>query len=212
MSVWSITCAATSRKVLRQHTPANWVDNVLTWELDPDNTNTVFLAEGGLAPYLGREPRVYRCPADNALSDIQRRAGWSQRVRSYSMNAMVGDAGEASAGGVNANNPDYVQFFTTSQFRDTAGIFVFIEEHPDSLNDGYFLDKPDDFEWIDLPASTHDGAATLSFADGHAEVHRWVCPSTRRPPQPDTGPLPFAPPEVETADLEWLTQRISVDR
>jgi len=27
---------------------------------------------------------------------------------------------------------------------------------------------------IDFPASYHNGAAGLSFADGHSEVHRWV--------------------------------------
>jgi prepilin-type N-terminal cleavage/methylation domain-containing protein len=29
----------------------NWVDNVMTWELDADNTNTAFLSESPLRPY-----------------------------------------------------------------------------------------------------------------------------------------------------------------
>ncbi len=29
-------------------------------------------------------------------------------------------------------------------------------------------------EFIDLPASYHNGACGISFADGHAEVHKWL--------------------------------------
>src|ERR1035437_3704340 len=74
-------------------TNLNWVNNVMDWELHPDNTNLAGITEASLAPYAG-SVGIYRCPADYVLSDIQRSAGWSARVRSYSMNAMVGDAGE----------------------------------------------------------------------------------------------------------------------
>ena len=97
------------------------------------------------------------------------------------MNAMVGDAGEFTHGGTNVNNPSYHQFLKLSDFTATPDIFVFIEEHPDSINDGYFLNKAYEPEWTDLPASYHNGSANLSFADGHAELHHWIIPSTRRP-------------------------------
>ena len=34
---------------------------------------------------------------------------------------------------------------------------------------------------IDYPASTHNGSGGLSFADGRAEVHKWLDPRTRLP-------------------------------
>ena len=169
----------------------NWTSSIMSWELDPDNTNTVRLTQGGLGPYTGPAPKIYRCPTDFAVSDIQAQAGWGSRVRSISMNAMVGDAGEYSADGVNVNNPDYRQFFKLGQMPSPSSIFVFIEEHPDSINDGYFLNKPDSHEWMDLPASNHGGAANLAFADGHLETHKWRFASTRPPAQPDAAALPL---------------------
>src|SRR5438445_8445760 len=83
-----------SRKILAQKNPLNWVNNILNWELDPDNTNTAFITEASLAPYSQRSLEIYRCPADHVLSGVQQHAGWTARVRSYSMNAMVGHPGD----------------------------------------------------------------------------------------------------------------------
>ena len=94
----------------------NWVNNIMSWELDPDNTNTTFVSQGNFAGYANRTAGIYRCPADRALSQIQRRAGWTARVRSYSMNAMVGDAGENSRYGTNFFNPQYKQFKKSMDF------------------------------------------------------------------------------------------------
>ena len=71
----------------------NWSTPVMDWERNSDNTNSSLLTEGGIGPYTGRSPRIYKCPKDNYVSDIQGKLGWSTRVRSLSMNAMVGDAG-----------------------------------------------------------------------------------------------------------------------
>jgi prepilin-type N-terminal cleavage/methylation domain-containing protein/prepilin-type processing-associated H-X9-DG protein len=190
----------------------NWVNNVMTWELDADNTNIALLSVGGLGPYVQGAARLYACPADTALSDLQRQAGWSGRVRSISMNAMVGDAGAFTTGGTNVNVPGYRQFFRQSQIPDAARIFVFLEEHPDSINDGYFLNKPWTWEWIDLPASYHRGAGNLAFADGHIETHQWLLSSTRPPARPDAAPLPLALKAEERADFDWLMERTSVTR
>ena len=50
-------------------------------------------------------------------------------------------------------NPEYQQFLRLSDFRNPAGIFVFLDEQPDSISDGYFLNRNDEFERIDLPAA-----------------------------------------------------------
>jgi prepilin-type processing-associated H-X9-DG protein len=189
----------------------NWTSPVLNWELDSDNTNLVLQTEGGVGPYLNRNADVYRCPSDSVVSDVQAAAGWNRRVRSVSMNMMIGDAGEFSRSGANVNNPDYRQFFKTTQVPAPARIFVFIEEHPDSINDGYFIDQPETSRWLDLPASWHSGAANLSFADGHSETHRWRFASTKPPPRPDAARLPFNVPAVERGDFEWLMDRMSIE-
>ena len=188
----------------------NWVNNVMSWELDADNTNATLLTSGGLGPYCSGVATLYRCPSDRALSDIQRQAGWTERVRSVSMNAMLGYAGEFMRGSINTNNPGYVQFFTLSQIPQPSQIFALVEEHPDSINDGYFLNKYGTQEWIDLPASYHDGAANFAFADGHAESHRWRYASTMPPPWPDAARLPFEVAEKEDADWYWLMARTTV--
>ncbi len=191
-------------------TNANWVNNNLTWELDADNTNTATLTEAALGHYANRVASIYRCPADRTLSKIQQRAGWTSRVRSYSMNAMIGDAGALSGTGFNQNNPDYVQFFRLTDIPHPSDIFVFVEEHPDSINDGYFLNQFYTLHWIDLPASDHDGAAPFAFADGHALMRRWVDATTRQPSVPGILDFPVPVHRNETTDLSWVMHHTSV--
>jgi prepilin-type processing-associated H-X9-DG protein/prepilin-type N-terminal cleavage/methylation domain-containing protein len=190
----------------------NWVNNVLDWSTDPMNTNVALLFAGGIGPYLSSQKAVYRCPADSVVSKDQRDLGWNSRVRSYSMNAMIGDAGEFTTGGFNTNNPSYQQFFALTEIPQPSDIFVFIEEHPDTIRDGYFLNNAYAYQWTDLPASYHSGGANLVFADGHAEYQRWKIGSTRVPP----APLAFDPTHVlqggERRDFYWLMQRMSVRR
>ena len=83
----------------------NWTSPVMSWELDSDNTNTVLVTRGGIGPYTSDAYRIYRCPSDRVVSDLQSGAGWTTRVRSLSMNAMVGNAGAFSRTGTNVNNP-----------------------------------------------------------------------------------------------------------
>ena len=187
----------------------NWANSVLNWELDLDNTNTVLNTGASLGGYVGRAAQVFRCPSDHALSAIQRSAGWAERSRSISMNAMVGDAGEFMTGDGNRNNPSYYQFRKASEFNSASETFVFIEEHPDSINDGYFLNRAYNYEWNDLPASWHNGGANLAYGDGHCEPHKWVNSTTRKPGRPDAADLPMALAEGERADFYWLLKRTS---
>jgi prepilin-type N-terminal cleavage/methylation domain-containing protein/prepilin-type processing-associated H-X9-DG protein len=203
--------AAEIKRLAAQEQFWGWTSSVLSWELDPDNTNTDLLTRGGIGPYTSRAARIYKCPCDVAVSDVQAQAGWTERVRSMSMNAMIGNAGEFTSGGANVNNPDYQQFFKLSQIPQPAQIFVLIEEHPDSINDGYFLNQPDSLQWHDLPASYHDGAANVSFADGHVEKHKWLAASEKPAPRPDAAHLPFPVPPAGRVDYDWLMARTTLD-
>jgi prepilin-type processing-associated H-X9-DG protein len=87
---------------------------------------------------------------------------------------------------------------------------VFIEEHPDTLTDGYFLNNPYVSEWVRLPASYHSGGANLAFADGHVEYHRWTVGSTRQSPRPGVVDFSVTINLEERADFDWLKQRVSI--
>ena len=98
-----------------------------------------------------------------------------------------------------------------------AMLFVFIDEHPDTINYGDFAVVWTDAEnlakakIIDMPASTHNGAGGLSFADGHAEVHRWVDPRTRPPIRQVQ--YWFSADRTQSPgnrDMLWLAQRTTV--
>ena len=204
-------------------TDLNWANNVMTWDLSSDNTNLATLTKASLAAFVGGNPGVYHCPSDHALSSLQMDAGWTLRIRSYSLNAMVGDAGSFSTNGYNLNNPTYTQFFKTTQIPQPAEIFSFLDEHPDSINDGYFLNKsPQNYyagayggsykaaQWTDLPATYHNGATAFAFADGHAALHRWSDASTVRPAQPNGANLPIGLNSKSRLDFDWVIQHMSI--
>lgn len=90
----------------------------------------------------------------------------------------------------------YKQIRELSQFTELtpAQAFVFIDEREDSINDGWFpIDMNGHYEqnfsahvMVDFPSDAHDGAATLSFADGHVEAWVWRDRRTRPPHQPNS--------------------------
>jgi len=200
------------RQTVAQHQFLDWCSSVLDWEVgNSDNTNTGLVTQGGIGPYTGRTAKIYKCPNDNYVSDLQAAAGWTARVRSISMNAMIGDAGQFSRTGANVNNPDYQQFFKLGQVPKPSQIFVFIEEHPNSIDDGYFINNPERLTWTNLPASHHNGAVNLTFADGHLETHKWLEPSTKLPIRPGVAYLPVQVAPAQRADFDWLRYRTSTE-
>jgi prepilin-type N-terminal cleavage/methylation domain-containing protein/prepilin-type processing-associated H-X9-DG protein len=201
-----------TRRTVAEGRYLNWANNVMNWELDAMNTNLALIGAGGLGPYCAGSPELFRCPSDRVLSDLQRDAGWRGRTRSISMNAMVGNAGSFMTEDYNVNNPAYRQFTRLTQIPEPSLLFVFIEEHPDSINDGYFLNRLAIREWTDLPASYHDGGANLTFADGHVQFRRWLDASTRPPARPDGARLPFAVAGDQSSDFEWLMERTTLRR
>jgi prepilin-type processing-associated H-X9-DG protein len=55
-----------------------------------------------------------------------------------------------------------------------AKTWLVIDEHPDSINDGFFINNPRTASWWqDIPASYHNGACGFSFVDGHSEIKKW---------------------------------------
>jgi prepilin-type N-terminal cleavage/methylation domain-containing protein/prepilin-type processing-associated H-X9-DG protein len=128
---------------------------------------------GSIGTYVGAAG-VYRCPADYYLDPT-----WHvPRVRSCSANCFVGGHGP-EANGVNGeqNGVDYKVFSKFSDFGTSAlGVsdcFVYLDENPLSLNDGWFLFYGNGTTINDKPAINHGTSSSFSYADGHVEFHRW---------------------------------------
>jgi prepilin-type processing-associated H-X9-DG protein len=192
----------------------SWVNNMMTWGVEPDNTNLAFITQAKMSPYMSRSINAYKCPADKVLSAAQQRLGWTGRVRSYSMNAFVGDGGEQTPGGRNPSAPDYLVFYKLSEIKNPVHIWVLMDEHADSINDGWNLPMVPGgaYNWIDMPASYHNGAGSFSFADGHSEVHRWLAASTKWPPVPGGIQYPVTVRRNERMDYLWVQERLTVLR
>jgi prepilin-type processing-associated H-X9-DG protein len=123
---------------------------------------------------------------------------------------MVGNAGVLSETGQNRNNPEYVQFFKLSSITEPAEIFVFLDEHPDSIDDGYIVNRAYRYEWNDLPASYHNGACSFTFADGHSVLHRWQSATTKQPHRAHAVALPLRLDRRDASDFYWVVRRMSV--
>jgi prepilin-type processing-associated H-X9-DG protein len=214
---WTSYAAANTDRLVANHAVQetrarrmNWVNNVMSWGLDADNTNLVHLQDGKLAPYLAQATRVYRCPADRYLSPKQRQAGWTARNRSVAMNAFLGNPTVVARN--NREHEDYVHALKFSDIAKPSEIFVFLDQHADGLDDANFFVHPELppvlQHWHDVPASYHDGSGSLSFADGHVETRPWrVGARNSRMTYADVADaLDFETP-AERADAEWLAAR-----
>ena len=199
---------------LTAKTYRNWVNNIMSWSTDQVVTNKALLEAGILGTYLRRATYVYRCPADNYVSPAQRSLGFAERTRSFSMNGFFGpftpNPNDAWASGRNTFFTSYRQWLKVTDVHKPGSFFVILEEHPDSINEGLFLNNPitTPSQWSDIPGSFHDGAINLLFADGHTEVHEWRSLTTKIPVT-----FVYLPRTFDAAgrdDYQWLKNRMAV--
>jgi prepilin-type processing-associated H-X9-DG protein len=64
--------------------------------------------------------------------------------------------------------------FTQMDKVPPALTFVFLDESPACINDGFFALIISGPAWSDVPAAWHSRGCNFSFADGHAEYWRWT--------------------------------------
>jgi prepilin-type N-terminal cleavage/methylation domain-containing protein/prepilin-type processing-associated H-X9-DG protein len=189
---------------------AGWIAGWFTWDSLSDNTNVTFLINqkyARMAPYLGATTNLFKCPADNYLSPLQQTLGWSQRARSYSASLAIGP-GNAQNG---PWDPIYQQITKMSglAFPKPAETFLYLDEHPDSINDPGFF-SPNQTSLLDVPSTLHNGAASFSFIDGHAELHRWTgCLTQARARQVQYTYINNALGSAGDPDLHWLSYHTS---
>jgi len=200
-----------------------WMDFLI---LDPDNANYGLLVNNSaslLGPY-SKNYKIYKCPADQSMAQILPGGPSYPRVRSVSMSQAVGCDEFGGAGtevGVwtpsAANGGIYAQFIKESDCSvlSASMLWVFVDEHPDSINDvGLGFQMPTSLAntaWVDVPADYHNYACGFGFADGHAEIHKWLDSRTYFPIEYNgylyNGIHPL--PQANNMDIWWMAQRTS---
>ncbi|HUA66112.1 MAG TPA: prepilin-type N-terminal cleavage/methylation domain-containing protein [Alphaproteobacteria bacterium] len=177
--------------------PTGWVNGYLDWTTtDTGNTNVLELSSGLLGDYTARITDCYRCPADVYLAPVQMAAGWSHRIRSVRINKYLACTPNETTWGSTSWGNYFTNMFKMTDIKSPASMWVFIDSHPStgdngggsSPYDGTFSLPPGGISasgncnWGDMPASYHAKRnCGFSFADGHAEIHRWLSPSTLLP-------------------------------
>jgi prepilin-type N-terminal cleavage/methylation domain-containing protein/prepilin-type processing-associated H-X9-DG protein len=196
--------------------PTAWVNGWLDFNAgNPDNWDESTLRDPNrarFAPYL-QNVGVYKCPAD------QSRVAGKPRIRSLSMSQAFGGPGDwLDPAGFTANvtSKKYRTYYKTSDLTipGAANLWLLLDEHPDSQNAGGFgntmVERADgsDARIVDFPASFHGNAGGVGFADGHAEIRKWVDPRTR-PPVKYNNSLLLNVASAGNKDMIWLSQRSS---
>lgn len=193
----------------------NWVNNVMTWGAgsgvsDRSVTNNEWVKNGVLGKFTAGAIGVYKCPADNFISSVQSRAGFRQRNRSLAMNSIFGRfsiGNDSTAQGKNWGFPEYTQFLKQTQCPRPAKTWLTLDEHPDSINDGYFINNPTATAWQDIPASYHGGACGFSYADGHSEIRKWKSSTSIYPKVRYAYPPTMAFDAAGRLDYAWYKER-----
>jgi len=191
--------------VLNKSQPADpsesWVYNTMSWNGGEDTTNPERVRIGLLGDYTAKNVAMYKCPADRLMTLSTPHL---PRTRSYSMSRFMGSK----------PTDNTWQFFRkTGEVRNPAGYFVFLDEHPDSINDGYYAcdgaPAGNIQNWQDMPASSHGGACGFAFADGHSEIKKWKSATTLVPVMQES--IHDHPERKQTlkqeADINWVNER-----
>jgi len=189
-----------------------WVMGWLTWDTSSHNTNRLFVTSSEysvLAQYSGGTHTIYKCPADRFLSAAQRSQGWEERVRSVSMNGAVGRGNKVATDGL-LNCVKIFEKMSDATTPSPSQLWVFVDEHPDSINDGAFFNAQNNLQWIDLPGNYHNGACGFAFSDGHSEIHKWSSSVS----QYKIRVADFSRQSVPAGDIDhvWVLERTSEPR
>lgn len=136
----------------------NWVHGDMSASHPTDRTNIDLIKTGELFPYT-KSVNLYKCPGNK-----------KNMLRGFSMNCHVGSTNYSDSG-------KYQIFRRASDMARPSLIFVCIDEDDITINDALFqvAGQPlsSKMSLTDKPATYHNRSAGISFADGHAELHKW---------------------------------------
>jgi prepilin-type N-terminal cleavage/methylation domain-containing protein/prepilin-type processing-associated H-X9-DG protein len=206
-------------------TTASWVIGYMgyassTWFSDTNFDYLINPQYAMLASYLGNSAAVYKCPADQSCTAG---ATGQPRDRSYSINAALGIGGDIPPDAnphtklndwinqANEADPTYRIYIKETEMILPApsDLWVFLDEDPDSINDGSFAvtipASAPATSWIDVPAKLHGNSCGFSFADGHSEIHKWLSPGNI-PTTSYTTLSKNGIPELSDPDIQWVAK------
>ena len=171
------------------------------WVLAPADNSTIeqkkqAIRDGLLFPYVGKAVDVYACPADDRDKDPSQ-----YTFRSFSI-----------AGGANGESwSGYTGAKKYTDLKRPATIYIFVEEiDPRGYNVGSWQMNPGPKTWVDPVAMWHNKQSTLGFADGHAEMHRWIDQSfiewNLKAMYNEGFSFNLTPPADEREDIEFMAK------
>ncbi len=148
--------------------------------------------------YVGQRD-IYKCPGDKGKDTLFKRI----RTRSYGLNAFMNDVDEGGFGG-RTSRFRYFARGSEVEANQPSDRMLFIDLQPESICVPAF--------WITIqgggnnghaPGSYHQGGATVSFGDGHVDLHRWREPDTLKPIRHGFG-------RTGSEDHQWVVEHATV--
>jgi len=179
-----------------------WMRGPMGSDPDPIEKCKEGIRQGLLYSYV-KNVDVYRCPSDDRI----------KRERMYTFGSF------SVSGALNGEEKEWSRrhLIKYSEIKNPADTFVFVEEiDPRGWNIGsWVVSKDFGNSWIDPLAIWHSkNRGTLGWADGSANMHTWVNPSTidmaMRAAWGDTSVFDFTPPADERDDLRFMQRRYPV--
>jgi prepilin-type processing-associated H-X9-DG protein len=170
---------------------------------DTDPSGSGLQLVGSIGPYA-KNAGVYHCPADHTIDPVSKQ----QRVRSCSANNYMGTGpyeAQHITWEINSSFTIFKKYADFSARLSPSDAFVFLDENPLSLDDGFFLVEesinPNALILGNRPAVNHGSSTSFTFADGHAELHKW-----------QNVYLNINSTVATASDNLWLTQHATVRR
>jgi prepilin-type N-terminal cleavage/methylation domain-containing protein/prepilin-type processing-associated H-X9-DG protein len=215
----------------------NWVCGSMD-TTDASRADILTMEDNSVIARYVKSAAVFRCPADRSVQRVGTPLSGQgrPRVRSMSMNSAIGTAwNDSSVPAANRGKVPLVGDFLTGFYSTTqtiwrkyyktsdmirpapSNLWLLMDEFPGSINDASMAvmgwdaaSAANSERIIDYPASYHNGACGISFADGHAEIKKWRDPRTT---PVDTGALiTLGVPSPGNQDIRWLGERSSARR
>lgn len=239
---WLVTCQ--TRQEFDPNVRPNWITGWMNWDgghptnfdfhQDIANPNQLM---SPLWSYSGKSPGLYKCVADK--STVALTFAWNgfpvgarvPRVRSISMSQVfsVGEWLDSGAGTSQSWSQNWRTYQKMADIVLPTKTFVFVDEHPGSINDSAFAttcggnqptDSPSSAYIIDMPGNWHNGACGFAFSDGHGEIHKWqsgylktLSTADGYSPQLDiTAGSVGSPPDKFWVDAHWLAEMSTVHK
>jgi prepilin-type N-terminal cleavage/methylation domain-containing protein/prepilin-type processing-associated H-X9-DG protein len=181
---------------------------------EPDATDENITRNSATFSYLPSVD-VFRCPSDKSVFSFRNVS--KRRIRSYSQNGFMGYPTGYEA----ANSPPYKSALKMSGLTrpGPSDVYVFVDEHMNAINDSHFFPFLDlkgfaaGKQWLDTVSGRHGNATGFAFADGHAEIHKWIDSNVTReivevpPPRIKDLNTVVGPPGLR--DFMWFTNHIA---